>query len=310
MISIIIPVHNVEDYLFNCLKSISSQTFEDFEVFLVDDGSTDRSGNICDEYCRIDCRFKVYHKQNGGVSSARNYALDKISGEWVYFCDADDVLYDDTLKILLENIDDNIVCSMGGYVKVNNKIEILERNEIIEKTRLSIEETLVDFYSSKYSMFNGFLWNRLFRNDIIKKNNLKFREDIYIKEDGLFIVQYLCHCKGEILYNSQPIYKYVIHSSSVMHTKFKSINTISLSRLAATIECYKEIKKTNYIRVLPFAKKQIFLIRRMLLEINDTKIVTNIINRIKIDVMISQALGITPLFKVYFKRITNIGGNN
>ena len=302
-ISVVIPVYNVERFLHKCLDSIMSQTYKDIEVLLIDDGSTDNSGRVCDEYASKDNRFKVYHKRNGGVSSARNYALDKVSGEWIYFCDADDVLYDYTLDLLLKGLNDNAVSSMGGYVTVNDEYEILDRNDIIEKSILSIEETLQDLYSPRYTMFNGFIWNRLFKNDIIKNNHIKFREDIYIKEDGLFLVQYLCHCNGCVVYNTLPVYQYVIHSSSAMHTKFKTINNVSLSRLVATIECYNEIKRLNLKNVLPLAKKQIFIIRGYLLTINKANIITKIRNRIRFDSMIVQAIGITPLLKDNTRRM-------
>ena len=260
MISIIIPVYNVAKYLPNCLKSISVQTFIDFEVLLIDDGSTDKSGEICDNYCKIDNRFKVYHKQNGGVSSARNYALDKITGEWVYFCDADDLLYEDTLQTLLVEVGDNIDCTMGGYISMTENGDILMKNEIIETTVMSIEDALIDFYNPKYTLFNVYIWNRLFKRSIIQKYNLQFREDLFIKEDGLFLVQYLCRCKGLLVYNTKPVYKYIKHSSSVMNSSLKSINPKSLSRLVGHIECYKEITKSPYKKVRPLAKSHIYQI--------------------------------------------------
>ena len=265
MISIIVPVYNVEKFLPNCLKSISSQTFTDFEAVLIDDGSTDKSGEICDDYCKKDNRFKVYHKQNGGVSSARNYALDKISGEWVYFCDADDLLFEDALQTLLNEFGENIDCTMGGYVYMNENDDILMKNEIKETIVMSVEEALIDFYKPKYFLFNGYIWNRLFKRNIIQEHNLRFREDLYIKEDGLFLVQYLCKCKGILVYNTKPVYKYIQHSSSAMNSKLQSINKRSLSRLVGHIECYKEINKSPYKRVIPLAKNHIYRINGYLL---------------------------------------------
>ena len=90
VISVIGPVYNVEPYLAQCINSILSQSFEDFEVLLVDDGSKDKSGAICDEYARKDSGVRVFHKENGGVSSARNLGLDNVRGEWIAFVDSDD----------------------------------------------------------------------------------------------------------------------------------------------------------------------------------------------------------------------------
>lgn len=101
-ISVIVPVYNVEKYLRRCIDSILAQTFTDFELLLIDDGSKDSSGEICDEYARNDERVRVFHKENGGVSSARNLGLDNAKGEWVSFVDADDIIYSNNLDILFE----------------------------------------------------------------------------------------------------------------------------------------------------------------------------------------------------------------
>lgn len=97
-ISIIIPIYNTEKYLRRCLDSIVAQTYKDFECIIVDDGSTDGSGKICDEYVAKDNRFKVFHKKNGGVSSARNLGLDNAKGEYIAFCDADDYVKENWLS--------------------------------------------------------------------------------------------------------------------------------------------------------------------------------------------------------------------
>ena len=208
----------------------------------MDDGSTDSSGIVCDGFAKRDKRIRVIHKENGGVSSARNVALKHVKGEWIGFCDADDILYPDTLRILFSLIESDCDGSIGGYIMINPEGEVLERSKKVEKTQLTICDALKDFYTSRNMMFNGYLWNRLFNTKIIKDNHLSFREDIYIKEDGLFLVQYLCCCKGLISYTTKPIYKYVYHDSSAMNTLLDGIHKKSLSRLVATIECYKEVR--------------------------------------------------------------------
>ena len=107
MISVIVPVYNTEPYLRRCVDSILSQTFTDFELLLIDDGSTDRSDAICDEYAVKDERVRVFHKENGGVSSARNLGLDEAKGEWITFVDSDDELLKNALDILYSNISSN-----------------------------------------------------------------------------------------------------------------------------------------------------------------------------------------------------------
>ena len=301
MISIIVPVYNVEKYLLNCLKSISLQTFKDFEVIVVNDGSTDKSGSFCNDYVKIDNRFKVYHKQNGGVSSARNFALDKIQGEWVYFCDADDILYRNALETLIKNFDENVDSTMGGYIRINTHENILEENTIYEEINMSVEETLHDFYKPKYNMYNGYIWNRLFRRSIIEKNHLRFREDMYIKEDGLFLIQYLCKCNNGTYYSTRPIYKYIEHSSSAMNSKLNNINKESVSRLKASLECHKEIKRAGFAHILPLARSQISYIQQLLLMVDKS----NGLDRIKfllfIDKLIFKEIGVF-IFRIYAKR--------
>ena len=104
-ISVIIPVYNTEKYLRRCIDSVLAQTYQDFELLLIDDGSKDSSGAICDEYASQDTRVRVFHKENGGVSSARNLGLDHARGEWITFVDADDWMADDMLQQMLDTAD-------------------------------------------------------------------------------------------------------------------------------------------------------------------------------------------------------------
>lgn len=108
LISIIIPVYNSDKTINRCVDSILSQTFNNWELLLIDDGSTDRSGELCDEYSAKDQRIKVFHKKNGGVSSARNLGLNNVKGEWITFCDSDDFVYPNWLKNYVDNISDGI----------------------------------------------------------------------------------------------------------------------------------------------------------------------------------------------------------
>ena len=112
-ISLIVPVYNVEKYLNRCVDSILSQDFTDFEILLIDDGSMDKSGKICDEYAKIDTRVRVFHKVNGGVSSARNLGLDYAKGQWIGFCDSDDYVKKDFLKTFFTLGDDCEMLSQG-----------------------------------------------------------------------------------------------------------------------------------------------------------------------------------------------------
>lgn len=190
-ISIIVPVYKTEAYLHRCVDSILAQTFTDFEVLLIDDGSPDRSGEICDEYAKKDSRIKVFHKPNGGASDARNVGLDNAQGEYVCFVDSDDVVDKDFLEIFLQKDADIVV--QGMY-----------RNDITEDRRdlyVSIETGYFDLSNvTKFvdiickSENIGYLVTRFFKRNIIEKENLRFDSRFRLREDMEFILRYMLFC--------------------------------------------------------------------------------------------------------------------
>ena len=131
LISIIIPVYNAERYLRNCLESITAQTYTDFEVLIVDDGSTDSSGAICDEFMQKDQRFRVLHKKNEGVSKARNKALELLKGEWFTFVDADDFLLENALQTYVSHISEDVDMVAAHYQKVDTDGNILKQPSVL-----------------------------------------------------------------------------------------------------------------------------------------------------------------------------------
>lgn len=182
-ISVIVPVYNTEKYLHRCVDSILSQTFKDFELLLIDDGSTDKSGEICDEYAQKDERVKVWHKENGGVSSARNIGLDAAKGEWVTFSDSDDKLEEDWLSTFSKN--------MNGYDAVVSGFNILTRNGTrpVAMKIHSENPVLVADYLNRNHIF-GFLWCKCFQRSLIEKNRLRFNEKLFFLEDEDFVLRY------------------------------------------------------------------------------------------------------------------------
>ncbi len=181
-ISIIVPVYNVEQYLPRCMDSILAQTFTDFEVLLVDDGSKDRSGAICDEYAAKDARIRVFHKPNGGVSSARNVGLDEAKGEWVNFVDADDIVSDDCLEKLLAPADDEVDIVIGDFQPFGITFE----KKALENRRYSNSLWGACLAERMKTMPFGVPWGKLFRNGIIRTNGIRFDENIHFNEDSLF----------------------------------------------------------------------------------------------------------------------------
>jgi len=183
-ISIIVPIYNAEWRIRLCLDSIKSQTYGDFEVILVDDGSTDSSPAICDEYAQHDTRFIAVHKVNGGVSSARNEGLKKATGEWVAFVDADDTLEPDMYEKMIDvtKKNRNISHIVQGFCKGNNKV-------IFPNGILGRFETFQLLNETPFCCC-GYLWHRLYRREHLK--GLEFDTHLSFGEDGVFWYYYLC----------------------------------------------------------------------------------------------------------------------
>jgi glycosyltransferase involved in cell wall biosynthesis len=197
MISIIIPVYNSEQVLKDCILSILKQEYNDIEVILVDDGSKDNSGTICDTLSRTDNRIRVIHKENGGISSARNSGIEIATGEWVIFCDNDDFVSKYWLKRLLEIVENGkYVLPLSAFTRKKEEFGKEKRIVRIEpKLSYSISEFLL-FYENQLA---GFVWNSLYRRDIIEKWHIRFpeRHEIGdINEDLIFQLKYLPHVQG------------------------------------------------------------------------------------------------------------------
>lgn len=211
-VSIIIPVHNSEKYLQKCIESVLRQTLSDFELILVDDGSTDSSLMICNQYAKIDNRIRVFHKNNSGVSSARNLGLDNTSGRFVCFIDSDDIVEAHYLDNFFE-CGDKYDIFFQGYRKCHNG----EEQEVgVSKpiaTNEFIDSALCELYEKK--MF-GWSWNKLFLVSIIEKYNVRFDDTISLREDELFTLQYCKHVSS-IYISPKSGYLFFYHDSSLMN---------------------------------------------------------------------------------------------
>lgn len=192
IVSIIVPVYNTERYLHRCVDSILAQTFTEFELLLIDDGSTDQSGIICDEYVVTDFRVHAFHKQNGGVSSARNQGLEMARGKWITFIDSDDYVSETYLDDLLRPINDSnnldLIIDFATWV-FNDREEketYVERNiEISDIKVLFIEDDLI-WHTSP--------WGKLYKSEIINKYELRFPIGMHIGEDACYLFSYLTKC--------------------------------------------------------------------------------------------------------------------
>ena len=223
LISIIVPVYNVDAYLKQCVDSILNQKYENFELLLVDDGSTDKSGEICDVYGKRDKRVRVFHKKNGGVSSARNVGLDKAKGEWIAFVDSDDIVTQDYLFDLYNSLKGNDIDLVIQNVSVFKDGTEPYRNDISE---LSKEIHVYDKHEFKKMLVEQLLvlrcWpvSKLYRQSLIKKNNLKFSSELDFAEDYYFLFDYLLHIEKGVACASISNYFYREREGSLAHIGF------------------------------------------------------------------------------------------
>lgn len=189
LISVVVPVFRAEKCLSRCIDSILAQTYTNFELILVNDGSPDNSGAICDEYAKKDIRISVIHKQNAGVSAARNTGLDNARGVYITFIDSDDFVDSYYLEKLLSAPSDLTVC--GSYITSVNgdKSVYIRTDECIHRIT---KEQIVNWFDSNYLKY---VWGKLFKRSIIEENNLRFDSRISLGEDVVFVVQYALFCK-------------------------------------------------------------------------------------------------------------------
>lgn len=235
LFSIIVPVYNVEAYLPKCVDSILNQTYKNFELILVDDGSPDNSGKMCDEYAKKDSRVKVVHKENGGLSSARNAGIDCTNGEFLLFVDSDDFIENNTLEILYKKIietDCDIVC-FNIYEYRNERIAGFVDNGVLN--RLEAER--------KHIMTNPSSCRRIYRTELFTKNDIRFKEGI-IYED-LALIPALSNFTSKISFVDDKLYYYVLRENSIMRTdKFKENRDDKFKALESLENIF--IKNSNY----------------------------------------------------------------
>lgn len=219
IISIIIPVYNVAHYLKQCIESIINQE-GNIEVILVDDGSPDESPSICDEYAQKDNRIHVIHKQNGGVSSARNAGLDAAQGEWIWFVDGDDYIAENVLKRICQEIQERPnadLIQMGmNYLYDDNRLvpQKIKLVDNIEKNKFLLQ--YITYHNHRL----------LFKREIIEKNRLRFTQGLRVAEDQEFQLKYMMLCKTPM---QIPISAYIYRQreGSATHDSNTSIRIVN-----------------------------------------------------------------------------------
>ena len=200
-ISVIIPVYNAEKFLKTSVDSVLGQNYKNIETILIDDGSTDKGGKICDEYAQRDRRVNVIHKKNSGPAAARNTGIENAKGEFLFFADADDFLEKDALSLLIKNADrDKAEIIIGDFQNIRNgKIEArrdlsFSENKLLKKQDLLNYAGLYLKKPNKYLLF-AVVWGRLFISSLVKENHIFFKEELHTFEDVAFNFDYLKYVK-------------------------------------------------------------------------------------------------------------------
>lgn len=254
MVSIIVPVYNIESYLPKCVDSILVQTYKDFEIILVDDGSTDTSGQICDEYAAKDRRIKVIHKNNGGVTTARNYGLREAVGDWIMYIDGDDWIEPKTLELFTDYADANRADIVIGDFQMVSEDSIKEHRSIdwtSDKT-----ESLNRYIASVWTIACG----NIVKRSLYERHSVTSQIGITYCEDFHLMVR-LCYFADKILHVNIPLYNYRQRASSVMHSLNKRTEQDEqwayqdIIRFFKEQNVYPDYKKVMNWRVLKSAQE-------------------------------------------------------
>ncbi len=293
-ISVIVPVYNVEKYLPECIESILAQTFTDFELLLIDDGSPDNSRKICDKYAAQDCRIRVFHKPNGGVSSSRNLGLDNANGEWITFVDADDSLQIDALETFSK--------FFYGYDMIRFSMGLVNNPEKSDINYIEIDENdTKEEYTAKVVSRNAILGicGGIYKKSIFEDNNIRFDPNLINGED--WIVQFKC------LIHSNTIK--VINKPLYLYTKYNETSCTNFFRFEvhySALQALEEIKNVikNHPDIIENRKYKNELTRAKCMLIYDY-LANKILHKHKVNPLLSSEyskhanLTFTELFKAH-----------
>lgn len=219
-ISIIIPCYNSERYLGACMDSVLAQTFTDYEVILIDDGSHDDTLSVANCYAQKDSRVRVFSQENAGVAAARNLGLAHAKGEWITFVDSDDLLPDDALNTLLSGADDQIdmvVCAHETFDETGKREIVIPETRWMDKRGEAQRRAAALRLIEGDSVLN-IMCNKLHRRALIEKEHIRLKEGVKIAEDALFNLEAVL-CGRGIEYVNRVAYSYRTHSASAMHTQ-------------------------------------------------------------------------------------------
>lgn len=300
MVSIIIPVFNTEKYLRHCIDSVLSQTYKDFELLLIDDGSTDSSGSICDEYVAQDARVRVFHKENGGVSSARNVGLDNAQGEWVTFVDADDWIKPQYLEHLFGSIEKSDL--VIAYATIYREEEHVGEEEYYP-SHVVTEENFSVLFEENALIWHTSPWGKLYRRRLIQNADLKFVENVHIGEDAIFLYSYMLSAK-RINVTSWTDYCYYSQMSGSLTKRINSLESerLGLQHITDVITRMKDERKLSEKSIKELNWLKAFYTNRVLNALYYQKIPSkerrNLLRRLDLDCYVKNIAPDSLRFKL------------
>lgn len=258
LVSVVVPIYNVEDYLEKCIQSIQKQTYENLEIILVDDGATDRCGELCDEYARYDGRIRVVHKVNGGLSDARNAGIEIATGKYFVFIDSDDYIHPQMIELLYGSIkDQDAQIAVCGFQSVKED-EHVEQEKLQDVTTVLIEkeEDRLEYFMEKtYGEFTV-AWNKMYPAELFKE--IRYPKG-KIHEDEFTTYRLLEKVK-RVAYIKEPLYYYVQRGSSIMGEAFNERRLHRLDAYNIRLDYYWQQKKYVWYEKILFLYR-IFLNR-------------------------------------------------
>lgn len=240
-VSVLVPVYNVEKYLEKCLDSIINQSLKEIEILLIDDGSTDKSGKICDDYAKKDNRIVVIHQENQGVSAARNRGIELAKGEYISFVDSDDLVDEKMLVVLYDKGEkynlDLVMCDLtkDRFGKIIKKEFELKRNEIIEKNNI------IDFIKSYKNLFTvNHIYAKIYKRSFLTENNIYFPVGLNLQEDTVFVLETMI--KANNLYCiKESYYNHIKRENSLTTKKYrKDIHIYYNSAYLTVLDLYNK----------------------------------------------------------------------
>jgi len=306
--SVLIPVYNVENYVAECINSVLSQSYKNFEIILINDGSTDSSGEICDKFAEVDARISVYHQENKGLIMARRYAISKASGDYYLFLDSDDYWDNNLLEIIYNTIlEFNCDLIIFNYKKVSDKGDILTKGESLFKDKTVFDNSnkrqLFELFINSTKLNN--LWIKVVKSSIVDSTDYYKYKNVKNAEDLLQSIPLVYNAK-KIVYIDKALYNYRMNPNSITHTiNINSINDVTIAR-SVLLEYLQKLKIDNEYNIKLFYSFYIKSVANYIVDLLNSDIMwiekKNILFNINNIELYSKALKIIDILILPFRQ--------